>query len=72
MLDVVVPVGANDLDLVRLQIEHVKANVDGCRNIYLISKPPLSVGGCTHIAESVFPFSLDDVSRVHGKNERNG
>lgn len=72
MLDVVVPVGANDLDLVGRQIEHIKANVDGCRNIYLISRPPLSVDGCTHIAESFFPFSLDDVARVHGKNERNG
>jgi len=71
MFDVVVPVGSDDLDLIDQQVEHVKANVEGCRNIYLISRLPLSVGGCTHVSESIFPFSLDDVAYFHGKNERN-
>jgi hypothetical protein len=69
--DVVVPVGPNDIDLIDKQIEYVKKNVIGFRNIYLISSDDnLNVDGCISISESIFPFSIKTIENFHGKRKR--
>jgi len=72
MLDIVIPVGINDVDLVHLQVEHTRNNVKECGDIYIVSSFPLAIDGCFHVDESAFPFSIDDVACIHGRNYRNG
>jgi len=36
------------------------------------SNPELTVESCTTIDEKIYPFSMNDISNRHGKNERNG
>ena len=71
--DIVIPVGPNDKDVINKQIEHTKKNIIGFRNIYLISyDASLMIEHCITIPENIFPFSLETVSNIHGKRERNG
>ena len=71
--DIVIPVGHNDKDIIKEQIEYTKKNVIGYRNIYLISYDAyLSIDGCITINENIFPFNIDTVIRYHGKLIRNG
>jgi hypothetical protein len=73
--DVVIPVGPNDAAVVPKQLEQTKKNLVGYRNIYIVSKV-LSGGvmgdGVQYISESQFPFSIQDVAKIHGKSQRNG
>ena len=70
--DIVITVGAKDVDNVRNTIPYTKCNVLGYRNIYIVSvDPSLRVDGCITIAEDMFPFSTDTVTKLHGKLERN-
>jgi hypothetical protein len=71
--DIVIPVGPNDKDIIFQQIEFTKQNIIGYRNIYLICYDPnILIDGCITINENIFPFSLDTVSNIHGKLNRNG
>jgi len=71
--DVIVPVGPNDIAIFEKQIEYTKKNIIGYRNIYaIVSKNVYNRTDCIFIDESIFPFSLEDVSKIHGKNSRNG
>jgi hypothetical protein len=71
--DIVIPVGPNDNVVVKKQIHYTKENIIGYRNIYLICyDPSLTIDGCITINEDIFPFSIHNVSNIHGKLERNG
>ena len=70
LFDIVIPVGPNDKDIITKQINYTK-NIKA-RNIYLIVNGCLDIEGCISIQENIFPFSLETVSRFHGKLERNG
>ena len=71
--DIVIPVGPKDTEVFKEQIEYTKQNIIGYRNIYVISSEAISDEyGCIFINESIFPFSLKDISEIHGKNDRNG
>lgn len=70
--DIVIPVGPNDKDIIQKQIEYTKKNVIGYRNIYLICYDPIEIDGCITINENIFPFTIDTVSKIHGKLDRNG
>jgi hypothetical protein len=73
MFDIVIPVGPNDKDIIYKQIEYTKKNIIGYRNIYLICyDPTIIIDGCITINETIFPFSLETVSNIHGKLSRNG
>lgn len=73
MFDIIIPVGPNDKDIVYTQIEFTKKNIIGYRNIYLICyDPEIMVDGCITIDENIFPFSLENVSNIHGQLNRNG
>jgi hypothetical protein len=66
-------VGPNDIDVIYKQLEYTKKNIIGYRNIYLICyDPTIEIDGCITIHESIFPFSLETVSEIHGKLKRNG
>ena len=71
--DIVIPVGPNDKDIIYKQIEYTKKNIIGYRNIYLICyDPSINIDGCINIDEKIFPFTIETVSKFHGKLNRNG
>jgi FkbM family methyltransferase len=71
--DIVIPVGPNDIDVIQQQLDYTKKNIIGYRNIYLITKnTQLQIDGCIIIPEHIFPFSINTVENIHGKNNRNG
>lgn len=73
VFDIVIPVGPNDKDIIYKQIEYTKKNIIGYRNIYLICYDSnIIIDGCITINENIFPFSLETVSNIHGKVNRNG
>ena len=71
--DIIICVGPKDLEILTKQIKYTKKNIIGYRNIYIISyNPNISVDNCIIINENIFPFTINDVIKYHGKNERNG
>lgn len=73
IFDIIIPVGPNDASVIHTQIKYTKKNVIGYRNIYLICyDPTIRIDGCITINENIFPFSLETVSKIHGKSSRNG
>ena len=73
LFDVVIPVGPNDVSIIKDQIKYTKKNVIGYRNIYLIYKDTsFEIDGCTTISEDIFPFSMKTVQEFHGGIGRNG
>ena len=73
VFDIVIPLGPNDIELIKKQLEYTKKNIIGYRNIYIIYvDESLQLDGCITIPENIFPFSIETVSNLHGKLERNG
>ena len=73
IFDIVIPVGPKDKNIIKLQIEYTKKNIIGYRYIYIISyDETIQIDGCITISENIFPFSLETVSKYHGKLNRNG
>ena len=73
LFDVVICVGPNDTNIIRQVLPFTQQNVIGHRNIYLVcSNPAISIKGSITIDEKIFPFKMNDVINVFGKNDRNG
>lgn len=73
LFDIVVCLGPSDEDVINSMIYFTKKNIVGYRNIYLVScNPNVQIEGTITIDERIFPFTIDDVARIHGKNQRNG
>ena len=73
IFDIVIPVGPNDKDIIYKQIEYTKKNIIGYRHIYLICyDPSINIDGCITIDEKIFPFTIETVSKFHGKLDKNG
>ena len=73
IFDIVICVGPNDKDKIYTQIEFTKKNIIGYRNIYLICYDPnIIIDGCITINENIFPFSIENISKIHGQLKRNG
>ena len=73
LFDIVIPIGPNDIDVVKTQLEYTKKNIVGYRNIYIICyDETLQIDGCISIPEKIFPFSIETVAEYHGKLDRNG
>jgi hypothetical protein len=71
--DIVITVGPNDKNIIEKQIEYTKRNIIGYRNIYLICyDKSIHIEGCITINEDIFPFTIETVSKHHGKIDRNG
>tara|TARA_Y100000816_G_scaffold204743_1_gene150954 strand:- start:142 stop:1851 length:1710 start_codon:yes stop_codon:yes gene_type:complete len=73
VFDIVIPVGPNESDNIKHQIEYTKKNVIGYRNIYIICfDPKTKIDDCITIDETIFPFNIKTVSSIHGSSWRNG
>ena len=73
IFDIVIPLGPNDKLIIDKQLEYTKKNIIGYRRIFIIScDDTLQFDGCTTISERIFPFSMETVSKFHGKISRNG
>lgn len=70
-IDIVIPYGPNERDLLALCIESVKKFLP-YRNIFILAFEPVSIDGCTTILETTYPFSIDDIHRHHRKSSRAG
>src|SRR3990167_6051734 len=75
-MDIVIPVGPNDHEKVKLALNNAMKYVQGYRNIYLICPDDMDITcdreNVTIIRESSFPFSIKDVANAHGTSFRNG
>lgn len=73
LFDIVIPVGPNDKTIIEEQLKYTKKNIIGYRYIYLICyDPTICIEGCITVDENMFPFSIETVSKFHGKIKRNG
>jgi hypothetical protein len=73
LFDIVIPIGPNDINIYKKQIEYTKKNIIGYRNIFLIIfDARIKVDGCITISETLFPFSKTDVEKYHGPTMRCG
>ena len=73
IFDIVIPVGPNDLQIIKKQIEFTRKNIIGYRKIYIITpQSDLKLDGCIMIPENIFPFSLETVGEYNIKNDRRG
>ena len=70
-IDIVIPVGPNDMNHVEVVVDCCKKNLK-FRKIFLICFDNVNIDGCEFISEDIFPFSKTDVSKLHGENPRNG
>lgn len=73
--DIVICVGPNDIDIIKKQIYYTLKNILNYRNIYIIVPEKfknLQIENSIIISENIFPFSLETVSKYHGKLDRNG
>lgn len=71
--DIVIPLGPNDIPVIRQQIGYTLKNIVGYRNVYIVFQDDsLQLDGCITVPESIFPFSMETVATHHGKLSRNG
>ena len=71
--DIVIPVGPNDINVIKDQIVYTKKNIIGYRNIYIITvDTSLKIDDIITISEDIFPFTIKTVEIYHSKLERNG
>jgi len=73
MFDIVIPLGPNDITIIRKQLQYTKKNIIGYRNIYIISYDNnFYEEGCITICEDLFPFNMKTIEDLFGKINRNG
>lgn len=60
--DIVIPLGPNELSRIDNNVEYIKQNIIGYRNIYLVSyRQDIHIPGCITIYETFFPFTKKDI-----------
>lgn len=79
LYDIVIVHGPNDDEILPHCVEHIKKNVKGYRNIYIISFDASSdvfeeeiLKDCKVYDESIFPFSKADVNAINKTPQRDG
>jgi hypothetical protein len=73
LFDIVICVGPNDNNIIENVLPYTKKNIIGYRNIYLVcSNPNILIPGTITIDEKIFPFTINDLVGMFGKNNRNG
>lgn len=61
-MDIVIPFGPNDKEIIHKMIEYTKKNIIDYNNIYIISYDPnFTIDGCIVIDESIFPFNKNSI-----------
>jgi hypothetical protein len=73
LFDIIIPVGPNDVSVIRNMVEYTKLNIIGYKNIYLVCyDPKLKIDGCITIDENIYPFNKHSIGEIIGHNERVG
>jgi hypothetical protein len=79
MFDIVIPVDKKDLEVLEKQLYYVRLNVIDYRRIFIITnadfelfKKMPNTNDCILIPELIFPFSIETIENIRGKNDRNG
>lgn len=71
-LDIVIPLGPNDEDIIGKCVASLRTYIVGLRNLYIVSSRPIDVSGATQVFdESIFPFTKDNVA-THVRDTRVG
>jgi len=69
--DILIPVGPNEIPIIKDVIRLVNTNVKGFNKIYLVSHDEtLEVEGCITINEKIFPFNKEDIANIVGESPR--
>lgn len=68
--DAVIPYHEKDSEILPYCIEAAHRNLEGLRNIYIVSKHDPDVENVIWIAESEFPFTIQDVGQIIPENRR--
>jgi hypothetical protein len=64
-IDVLIPLGSNDEDIIERCVESVRTYILGVRNIYIVSSRPLQIKGATQVLdESIFPFTKEEIGKI--------
>jgi len=72
LFDIVIPLGAGDINKINKTVEYIKTNVIGFRNIYIISYDiSFNIDGCITIDENIFDFKKD-INNMTFTYNRNG
>jgi len=73
-IDVVIPLGPNDVDVIRKQLSYTRRNIVGLRKIYVVSSDPaIDLGDdVVVIPETAFPMTMADVVSIINIPDRNG
>jgi hypothetical protein len=71
-IDVLIPLGPNDLDLIDVVARSVRAFVEDARNIYILGRKNPQIPDTIFIDESILPFDLKDVGKLLGNDQRAG
>jgi len=69
LIDVVIPLGPGDLDIVDFSVRSVRAHIKDVRNIYLVSASDPGIAGARFIDERNFPFDIDSVRQMLGAHD---
>jgi len=70
LFDIVIPLGECDINKIDKTIQHIKTNVIGYRNIYIVSYDKnINIEGCITIDENIFDFKKDiyDMTFIHDR-----
>ena len=74
--DIVICLGPNDVNIIKLMIDYTKKNIIGYRNIYIISYDKnIKIDDCIIIDETIFPFNKQYIDQYISNGEyknRNG
>ena len=63
--DIVIPLGPNESGKIADQIYNIRKQVEGFRNIYIVSyDPSIQIEGCTTFDEKIFPFTFESISEL--------
>lgn len=71
-IDIVIPVGPRDTEIVQDIIPDLVKNCIGLRRIYLVSRQELAIENTILVPESKFPFSMADLKDLGIRSDRLG
>jgi hypothetical protein len=72
LFDIVIPLGSNDVSIIKEQISHTKKNVIGFRNIYIVTNEEIDFDdkNVIIIKEFFFPFCIENISKMRCNSQR--
>jgi len=70
-LDILIPVGPNEIPIIKDVVKLVLSNVKDFSKIYLVTHDEtLEVDGCITINENIYPFTKEDIIKILGESPR--